>query len=165
MPYEHREYLAPSNGCDPRRELAEQLCRDIPMGVCTTAYNKRFECDRLNELAQAYPDLSEHLLDIADHIVDLIEPFRKKMVYLPEMNGSFSIKHVLPALYPDDPELDYSNLEGSVHNGGEAMTIYPQIAQMTPAEADAARKSLLKYCKLDTLAMVKVWERLRQQAQ
>ena len=159
----HTEYLGDSVN-DPRRALAEKLCHDIPMGVCTTAYNKGFECGRLNELAQAFPDLKEHLLDISNNIVDLIEPFRKKMVYLPEMNGSFSIKHVLPALYPDDPELDYSNLEGSVHNGGDAMTIYPQIAQMTPAEADSARKSLLKYCKLDTLAMVKVWEKLRRMA-
>ena len=159
----HTDYLGDSIN-DPRRALAEKLCRDIPMGVCTTAYNKGFECGRLRELAKAYPDLSEHLLDIANRIVDLIEPFRKKMVYLPEMNGSFSIKYVLPALYPDDPELDYSKLDGSVHNGGEAMAIYPQIAEMPPADADAARKSLLKYCKLDTLAMVKVWERLKQQA-
>ena len=157
----HTEYLGDSVH-DPRRALAEKLCRDIPMNVCTTAYNRGFECGRLKELAQAFPDLSVRLLNIADNIVDLIEPFRQKMVYLPEMNGSFSIKHVLPALYPDDPELDYSNLDGSVHNGGEAMTIYPRIAKMSPVEADAARKALLEYCKLDTLAMVKVWEKLKE---
>jgi hypothetical protein len=65
---------------------------------------------------------------------------------------------VLPALQPDDPELNYKNLDGSVHNGGEAMTIYPQIADMPPKDADYARQSLLNYCKLDTWAMVKVWE-------
>ena len=72
---------------------------------------------------------------------------------------------MLPALQPDDPELNYENLEGSVHNGGEAMTIYPQIAKMSSAEADAARQSLLKYCCLDTLAMVKVWEKLKEMAE
>ncbi len=159
----HSEFLGNSVE-DPRRALAEQLCRDIPMGVCSTAYNKGFECGRLKELAKAYPDLSEHLLDISNHIVDLIEPFRKKMVYLPEMNGSFSIKHVLPALQPDDPELNYANLPGTVHNGGEAMTIYPKIKDMTPTDAAAARQSLLQYCCLDTLAMVKVWEKLREMA-
>ena len=56
----------------------------------------------------------------------------------------------------------YHNLDGSVHNGGEAMTIYPKIAEMLPNEADAARRSLLEYCKLDTFAMVKVWEKLRE---
>ena len=159
----HSEFLGDSVS-DPRRKLAEQLCREIPKDVCSTAYNKSFECGRLRELAKAYPDLSDHLNNIADHIIDLIEPFREKMVYLPEMNGSFSIKHVLPALQPDDPELKYENLDGSVHNGGEAMTIYPQIAKMSPAEADAARQSLLKYCRLDTLAMVKVWEKLKEMA-
>ena len=159
----HSEYLGDSVN-DPRRELAEKLCREIPKGVCTTAYNKGFEYGRLRELAKANPDLADHLNDIADHIIDLIEPFRKKMVYLPEMNGSFSIKHVLPALQPDDPELNYANLDGSVHNGGEAMTIYPQIAKMSPEDADYARQSLLKYCYLDTLAMVKVWEKLREMA-
>ena len=160
---QHSEYLGDSVN-DPRRKLAEQLCREIPRDVCTTAYNKGFECGRLRELAKAYPDLAEHLNNIADHVIDLIEPFRQKMVYLPEMNGSFSIKHVLPALRPDDSELKYDNLDGSVHNGGEAMVIYPKIAEMSPAEAEAARQSLLKYCCLDTLAMVKVWEKLREMA-
>lgn len=75
------------------------------------------------------------------------------------MGGSFSIKSVLPALFPDDPELDYHNLEG-VHNGGEAMSIYPKIKDMTPEEQQIARHNLLKYCELDTYAMVKVWLRL-----
>ena len=159
----HTDFLGDSVS-DPRRALAEKLCRDLPKGVCSTAYNKGFECGRLKELAEAFPDLSEHLLDISNHIIDLIEPFRKKMVYLPEMNGSFSIKHVLPALQPNDPELKYENLDGSVHNGGEAMTIYPQIAKMSTKDAEYARQSLLKYCCLDTLAMVKVWEKLKEMA-
>ena len=75
------------------------------------------------------------------------------------MGGSFSIKSVLPALFPDDPELDYHNLEG-VHNGGEAMAIFPKIKDMPPEDALKARKDLLAYCKLDTLAMVKVWQKL-----
>ncbi len=157
---QHSEFLGNALD-DPRRALAEKLCREIPMEACTLAYNKVFECKRLEELAKAFPDLSAHLLDISKNIVDLIEPFRKKMVYLPEMNGSFSIKHVLPALYPDDPELDYSNLSGNVHNGGDAMTSYPKLAKMTdPKEVNQLRQSLLEYCRLDTLAMVRVWEKL-----
>ncbi|MBQ9473254.1 MAG: DUF2779 domain-containing protein [Bacteroidales bacterium] len=157
----HKEFLGES-GTDPRRALAEQICKDIPMGVCTTAYNKGFECGRLQELAEAYPDLANHLNDIADHIVDLIDPFRQKMLYLPEMNGSFSIKRVLPSLFPGDPELDYNNLTGCVHHGGEAMDIFPRIKDMPPAEAAHARESLLRYCELDTWAMVKVWQKLKE---
>ena len=107
-----------------------------------------------------FPDLAEHQNNIADHIVDLIEPFRAGDYYLPAMNGSFSIKKVLPALFPDDPQLDYHNLQGGVQNGGEAMSIYPRIKDMTPEEQQKARRALLDYCCLDTLAMVKLWEKL-----
>ena len=159
-PYRHKEFLAPSDGTDPRRALAEQLCKDIPMNVCTLAYNKSFECSRIEELASLYPDLHEHLLNIEKHIVDLIDPFRAGDYYVPAMGGSFSIKSVLPALFPKDPSLDYHNLTGGVQNGGDAMTIFPKIKDMAPAEAEAAREALLRYCELDTWAMVKVWEKL-----
>ena len=157
----HSEFLGDSV-IDPRRALAEQLCSDIPRDVSVTAYNKAFECGRLSELANAFPDLAEHLLNIRDNIVDLIDPFRQKMVYRPAMNGSFSIKKVLPALFPEDPELNYDNLQGTVHNGGDAMTIYPEIAKMPPEDAEAAHKALLDYCKLDTLAMVRIWQKLQE---
>ena len=158
--YEHREFLAPSDGSDPRRALAEQLCKDIPKDVCTLAYNKMFECGRIRELAALYPDLAPHLQNIADHIIDLIEPFRAGDYYVPAMGGSFSIKSVLPALFPDDPELDYHNLDDRCQNGGDAMTIFPRIKDMEPEEAKASRQALLNYCELDTWAMVKVWEKL-----
>ena len=154
----HKEFLAES-GPDPRRALAERLCEDIPMNVCVTAYNKGFECTRIKELAEMYPDLSKHLLNIRDNIVDLLLPFSSGWYYNRAMGGSFSIKSVLPAIFPNDPSLDYHNLEG-VHNGGEAMTVFPQIASMPPEEREKARHDLLKYCELDTFAMVKVWQEL-----
>lgn len=157
----HTAFLGES-GKDPRRSLAEQLCHDIPLNVCTTAYNKAFECARIKELADAYPDLSNHLLNIRDNIVDFLDPFRAGYYYLPTMCGSFSIKKVLPALFPDDPELNYANLSGSVHNGGDAMTIFPKIKDMSPDEQHKARQSLLDYCALDTLAMVRIWQKLEE---
>ena len=159
-PLLHTEFLGDSVA-DPRRALAEQLCRDIPMNVCVLAYNKAFECTRLREMAEAFPELSTHLLNIKDNIKDLLNPFQHGHYYLPAMGGSFSIKVVLPALFPNDPELDYHNLDGDVHNGSEAMNIYPMIAAMSADEQERARQSLLKYCELDTYAMVKVWEKLR----
>lgn len=156
----HTAFLAESNGQDPRRALAEALCRDIPRNVCTMAYNDNFEKTRIKEMAEAYPDLADHLMNIHDHIIDLLVPFRAGHYYRPAMGGSFSIKSVLPALFPDDPEMDYHNLPGKVHNGGDAMTIFPQIKDMSPEEALQAREDLLAYCHLDTFAMVRVWERL-----
>ena len=160
--YIHKEFLAPSDGSDPRRALAEQLCRDIPMNVCTLAYNKQFECSRIKELADAFPDLAEHLLNIRDNMKDLLDPFQSGYYYVPAMGGSFSIKSVLPALFPNDPSLDYHNLSGGVQNGNDAMTIFPKIKDMSPKDAKEAREALLRYCELDTWAMVKVLEKLKK---
>lgn len=159
----HKEFLA-EPGSDPRRAIAERLCADIPVDACVTAYYKLFECSRIKELAESFPDLSDHLLSIRNHVIDLIVPFRGRMLYRKAMRNSFSIKSVLPALFPDDPELDYHNLEG-VHNGSEAMTAFAAMENMTPEEQEKTRQNLLEYCELDTLAMVKIWEKLREVAE
>jgi hypothetical protein len=159
-PLLHKEFLAES-GTDPRRAIAEQLCEDIPQNVCVTAYNKAFECTRIKELAEQFPDLADHLLNIERNIKDLLVPFQSGYYYNKAMGGSFSIKSVLPALFPNDPALDYHNLD-QIHNGGEAMTIFPKIKDMSSEEAERTRRNLLEYCKLDTYAMVKVWEKLKE---
>jgi hypothetical protein len=41
------------------------------------------------------------------------------------------------------------------------MNLFPSIAKMAPVDATAAREALLRYCELDTLAMVKVCEILK----
>ena len=158
----HKAYLAPSDGSNPLRALAEALCNDIPMNACTMVYNDMFEKGRIKEMADTYPDLAFHLMNIREHIIDLLVPFRKGYCYTPAMGGSFSIKSVLPALFPDDDELNYHNLNPLVQNGGHAMTIFPKIKDMPSDEAHEAREALLAYCHLDTLAMVRVWEKLEE---
>ena len=132
------------------------------MNVCTLAYNDGFERGRIKELAALYPDLAVHLLNIRDNIQDLLTPFQSGFYYAPAMGGSFSIKKVLPALFPNEPSLDYHNLDERCQNGGHAMTIFPRIQFMDPDEAAASREALLRYCELDTWAMVKVWEKLKE---
>lgn len=156
----HKEFLA-EPGDDPRRKLAEQLCIDISKNVCVTAYNMSFEKSVIKRLAQLYPDLSEHLMNIHDHIVDLMVPFSRKDYYCKAMHGSYSIKYVLPALFPDDPALDYHNLE-DIHHGGEASAAFSLMPKMAPDELQRCRHNLLKYCGLDTYAMVKLWEKLKE---
>ena len=156
----HKEFLADENS-DPRRAIAERLVEDTPQNVCVLAYNKAFECTRIKELAETFPDLSEKLLNIRDNIRDLLDVFRDGFVYDRAMGGSLSIKSVLPALFPDNPDLNYHNLN-DVHNGGEAMAAFLSLRGMEKNERDNLRASLLAYCKLDTLAMVLLWQRLRE---
>ena len=156
----HTEYLG-IPGTDPRRKLAEQLVKDIPMNVCTLAYNMSFEKRVIKSLARIYPDLSEHLMNIHDNIKDLEDPFSKRYYYTRNMEGSSSIKKVLPALFPNNKELDYHNLE-LIHNGTEAMNSFSAMESMDPKELAYTRERLLKYCGLDTYAMVKIYDKLKE---
>ncbi len=94
---EHHEFLA-VDGEDPRALLASKLCEDIPRDVTVLAYNMGFEKGVIRKLASEYEELSSHLLDIHDNIKDLMTPFQQKHYVTPSMNGSYSIKYVLPAL-------------------------------------------------------------------
>jgi len=161
---EHREFLA-EEGTDPRRFIAERLCSDIPENVCILAYNMSYEKGRIRALSDfisaSSPDLARHLMNIHDNFRDLMQPFRSRSYYSSELGGSYSIKQVLPALFPDDPELDYNALD-LVHDGGEAQLAYAQLCVQSPEERQRTRTALLAYCRLDTLAMVKILEKLRE---
>ena len=52
------------------------------------------------------------------------------------VNGSFRIKIVLPDLFPNDTELNYHNINHLVQNGGQAMTIFPQMREMSAEKVD-----------------------------
>lgn len=157
---EHREFLAEA-GKDPRRAVAEQLCRDIPKNVCVMAYHQSAEASVLESLAITCPDLADHLLTIKSNLKDLEDPFRERYYYTNAMDGRYSIKLVLPALFPDDPGLDYSNLDG-VNKGDKASEAFMAMATLPPADVERLRHELLEYCKLDTYAMVKVWQKLKE---
>ncbi len=110
--------------------------------------------------ANLFPEFSNHLLNIADNIVDLLVPFKNQDYYVKEMEGSASIKKVLPALYPNDPNLDYHNLD-QVHKGDEASNAYLSLKDLPKEEEEKLRLNMLKYCGLDTYAMVKIYDKLK----
>ena len=154
----HKEFLA-DGVSDPRRELAERLVNDIPDNVCVLAYNMRFEKGVINRLSKLFPDLSSHLLKINNNMKDLMTPFASRDYYNKYMKGSYSIKYVLPALFTDDPSLDYHNLD-MVHNGREASATYMDLKNHSKEELEIIRDNMLKYCGLDTYAMVKIYKKL-----
>ena len=152
---EHREYLADPTE-DPRIGFIEQLIQDCGTSGDILVYNIGFERGKLNDLIIAFPKYSNQLRVIVNRLKDLMIPFQQKWYYTPEMKGSYSIKHVLPALVP---ELSYNDLE--IKEGGTASNTFLSMVNDTfEGDTEDVREQLLEYCKRDTLAMVKVVERL-----
>ncbi len=70
------------------------------------------------------------------------------------MLGSWSIKAVLPTIAPD---MDYAQLEGIQEGAGASSAYLEAIRPDTSAgKRGEIRKNLLKYCKHDTEAMVRL---------
>ena len=60
------------------------------------------------------------------------------------------------------PEFEkaYKELDG-VQNGSQAMNAFARLGSLDDEEKQKLRNSLLEYCKLDTLAMVKILDILK----
>lgn len=142
------------SGGDPSRAFATALVTACGERGPVFVYNAAFEKSRIAELAERFPRLRHALLAINARVVDLL-PVARERYYHPSQQGSWSIKKLLPPIAPD---LCYDNLDG-VQDGGGAMQAYLEaIAAGTGlARKRAIEGQLLEYCKLDTLAMVRLW--------
>ncbi|HXX56143.1 MAG TPA: DUF2779 domain-containing protein, partial [Methanoregula sp.] len=138
--------------------LAEQLIRDLDGNGSVLSYS-RYESQVIRGLVDRYPELKVPLTAIITRIVDLLEC--AKCVDHPEFRGSRSIKVVLPVLVP---EMTYEGLP--IANGEDALVTFAYMARgkFTPEECARKRGEMLRYCELDTLAMVKIHEVFGQMA-
>jgi len=152
----HFEYLA-YPGSDPRQEIAEKLAGEIPEGARVFVYNMAFEKRVLRELGESIPKLRKALNAVSEGMVDLMEPFKRRDIYHWRMNGSYSLKSVLPVLVP---EMKYEELE--IRDGAMASEAYFAMEEITdPAELSRLRAALLAYCRQDTLGLVRLLEKMR----
>ena len=150
-PLEHREYLGTPPE-DPRPGFIEQLINDLGTKGTIVVYSRGFEGGRLKDLARIYPEYNDTIQTILARIVDLMEPFRKRDLYTPDMRGKYSIKNVLPALVP---QLSYGDL--NIQEGGMASLTYSSLYDDNDEQSvTKKKKDLIEYCKLDTLAMVEI---------
>jgi hypothetical protein len=151
---EHSDFLDLS-GNNPSEAFAHTLIAACGEQGPVFVYNAGFEMARIRELAERYPSISESLLAINERVVDLL-PIARERYYHPSQQGSWSIKKVLPAVVP---ELRYDALDG-VQDGGMAMEAFLEaIHPNTTAERKTQiEQQLLAYCKLDTYAMVRLWQ-------
>jgi len=151
---QHKEFLADT--CkDPRIDFIAELLAHIGSAGSVVVYNKAFECRILNEIAISFPHYKKEMENILQRIVDLMKPFRNRHYYHHLMQGSYSIKKVLPALIP---EMKYDEMD--ISNGSMASHAFANLQHETdPEKINQTRRQLLEYCGLDTLAMVKILEK------
>jgi hypothetical protein len=154
---EHHAWLA-DGSTDPREPFAEALVAACEGAETIVAYNASFEVLRIKELEEAVPRLAAKLKKLRKRVVDLL-PIVRDYVYHPDFHGSFSLKAVLPALVTG---AGYGDLE--IKDGGTAAASLEALlldsTALPAAERATLRQKLLAYCERDTLAMVKLHERL-----
>ena len=155
---QHFSFLAEGTD-DPRPKFLQSLKENLGKKGDIIVYNESFEKGVLKEHCEAFPEFEGEWLNknILPRVKDLLTPFREFHYYDPKQCGSASIKAVLPVL----SDLSYKQLE--IGNGGDASVKY-EIAtydpNITKEEEKKIRDALEKYCELDTLAEVKIVERL-----
>ena len=158
---EHYEYLSTGPG-DPVPELLEHLADHIGDSGSVIVWNQAFETSRNREMAERYPAFAGILMGINARIYDLMVVFSAGHYLHPDFHGSYSIKAVLPVMAPDF-ERAYADLP--VSKGNEAMLAWLAIVSgdLSPEETEAKRRALLRYCALDSQAMVEIWKALSSQ--
>ena len=145
----------------PEKDLCKALIEYIKPNHTVLMYSP-YEKTCINHLISKKPSFAKELEAIKKNLVDLEQPFRKKYLYHPLMQGRSSIKKVLPALYPHSKKLGYENLE--VKNGAMAVEKYMNLKNLPKAERLEMIEKLLNYCCMDTLAMVALVEKIKEYA-
>ena len=94
----------------------------------------------------------------------------KKAVSVAERDGLTSTVQTFKNLFKQDSKTLYTpaeRLKLVSQTGADELLVldFDEVKDMEPEEAKASRQALLNYCKLDTWAMVKVWQKLKEMAE
>jgi hypothetical protein len=164
---DHFEYLAPTPGSDggdadaPLHDIRIDFLRHLLLDIGTSGsilVYSSYERSRLRDMIASFPEHQGDIEAVIARLVDLAEPFRKKHYYHHDMQGSYSIKYVLPALVP---ELRHAYTDLDIGRGDVASnTFLSMITGSFKGDIAATRRHLLVYCQLDTWAMVKLLSKL-----
>jgi hypothetical protein len=149
----HHEWLADGPG-DPREAIARKVIEFTDGARTILAYNAPFERRCIQDLKGRLPRLAAGREAVEARLRDLL-PLVRDHVYHPRFNGSFGLKSVAPSLVPG---IDYDRLE-IAEGGAASQMLYELLLKgdgMREAQRKRVRRELLRYCRLDTEALVKV---------
>lgn len=145
----HSEFLAGDYGEEDI--LVDRLRAAAEGQGSAVVWNETFEKTCNRRLADLLPRHATFLEDLNRRTVDLMKPFKAHFVH-PDFRGSTSIKKVLPVVCP---ELTYP-LEGVADGTGAILAFREMIGDIPEPRRAHLRRQLLDYCRLDSLAMVRI---------
>ena len=150
-------YFLAKDLSDPTKAMAETLAERIGSSGSVIAWNMGFEKGCNTEMGERTSEYQQFFEDVNNRMYDLMHVFKKGFYVHKEFHGSASLKKVLPVVVP---ELKYSELD--ISEGMTASNSWGDMVtkDMSQKEKDKIYNDLLEYCELDTLAMVKILERL-----
>lgn len=155
----HYEFIA-DTGIDPRKQFAFALINALKDAATILIYDAKMENQIIGSLKKDFPELQLELESIQKKIIDLIAPFENKWYYIKQMKGSNSLKNIVTAICP---EIDFSKL--AIGHGAVALSKYEDLQTENDLFKIIETKEALKeYCRTDTLAMVKIFEKLNRVA-
>ncbi len=152
----HSFHLSRNDGKHPTHELAQRLSEDLDQKIGTViVWNESFEKNINKEIALMFSEFSDFMDEVNNSMFDLRKIFSNRHYLHPEFYGKNSIKKVLPVLCPD---LSYKEMD--IADGLTASIKWYHLATKRGSieEQEKIYEDLTKYCNLDTLAMVKIYE-------
>jgi predicted RecB family nuclease len=154
----HFDYLHLKTS-NPQKEIAKRLISLLGSSGSIIVWNQSFESARIREMANQIPECREVLLALIDRMVDLEVIFKSTWLYHHDMQGSSSIKYVLPFMCPD---LSYSRLV--ISNGSDSQAFYTKLidGEYPKSKAGKVIQDLKNYNNLDTWAMLRVLRRVKK---
>lgn len=143
---------------DPSAAFVNSLKVHIGEKGTVIVWHKSFESTINKELGIRIPEEADYMESLNNRIYDLRDIFSKQHYVHKEFLGKTSIKNILPIMVP---ELSYHDLE--IKNGGSASEMWNRlmVEEMGNEEREKIEKALREYCKLDSYAMYKIWQRLQ----
>lgn len=148
-------YIAPPDA-EPVAAFGAALLQATGTEGTVIVYNIDSEKLILEQLQQDHPEWEEKIHALKGRLVDLMVPFSRGFIRIPSIGNKLSLKYILPAMVP---EMSYASLV--IGNGDDANQAYNAIRTSNdPAFIEATRAHLLAYCEVDTLAMVRILEKM-----